>query len=303
MNVEEALKEAMAAHVAGVRATALTGETVRRRHRSHVTRFRVAGAAALTAVVAAAFPAVAASPVVTALRPDAPPVSAPGGTISVRPAQTGSAAVSCVYRKDTSGMPAKNVGLPPSKPDMKAKTMTLDTNRGQIVIKLATAQAPCTVNSFEFLAKKNYFDNTRCHRLATPEATGLGMLQCGDPLAKGDGKSKKDGAGGPGYLFGDENLNGIPYTRGTVAMAQGGEDADSNGSQFWISFSDENTQLAAQGEPYTPFGVVVKGMDVVDKIAKGGIIPFDGDPLNDVRGEGSNAPKLPVIIKNVTVSP
>jgi peptidyl-prolyl cis-trans isomerase B (cyclophilin B) len=85
-------------------------------------------------------------------------------------------------------------------------------------------------------------------------------------------------------------------------MAQGAEDANSNGSQFWISFSDENTQLASQGAPYTPFGVVIKGMDVVDKIAKGGIIPFNGDPMADVRGEGSNAPKLPVIIKDVTVS-
>ncbi|WP_308250391.1 peptidylprolyl isomerase [Sphaerisporangium fuscum] len=233
----------------------------------------------------------------------APSASASASAPVALPSSTAKpAAVTCQYRKDDSGSPAKKVGMPPSKPDMKAKTMTLDTSQGQIVIQLATAQAPCTVNSFEFLAKKNYFDNTRCHRLATPETTGLGMLQCGDPLAKGDGKSKEDGTGGPGYLFGDENLNGIPYTRGTVAMAQGGEDANSNGSQFWISFSDENTQLAAQGEPYTPFGVVVKGMDVVDKIAKGGIIPFNGDPLNDVRGEGSNAPKLPVIIKNVTVS-
>jgi hypothetical protein len=40
----------------------------------------------------------------------------------------------------------------------------------------------------------------------------------------------------------------------------------------------------------------------VDKIAKGGIIPFNGDPMADVRGEGSNAPKQPVIIKNVTVT-
>ncbi len=85
-------------------------------------------------------------------------------------------------------------------------------------------------------------------------------------------------------------------------MAQGGEDANSNGSQFWISFSDENTQLTSQGSAYTPFGVVVKGMNVVDKIAKGGIIPFNGDPMADLRGEGSNAPKVPVIIKNVTVS-
>ncbi|MEV7971264.1 peptidylprolyl isomerase [Sphaerisporangium sp. NPDC088356] len=230
-------------------------------------------------------------------------VSAAASAPAALPSSTAEpAAGSCTYRKDTSGSPAKKVGMPPSKPDLKAKTMTIATNQGTIVIQLATAQAPCTVNSFEFLAKKNFFDNTRCHRLATPETTGLGMLQCGDPLAKGDGKSKEDGTGGPGYMFDDENLGGIGLGRGTVAMSQASEDANSNGSQFWISFSDENTQLAAQGAAFTPFGVVVKGMDVIDKIAKGGIIPFNGDPMADVRGEGSNAPKLPVIIKDVKIS-
>ncbi|WP_405144519.1 peptidylprolyl isomerase [Sphaerisporangium sp. NBC_01403] len=305
MNVEEALKDAMSAHVADVRAPVMMGQAVRRRHRSHVVRFRTAGAAVLTVAVAGAFPAY------MALTPDQAPqrsLNGPAASLPSEPvssatvAPPSSTAATCSYRKDTSGTPARKVGTPPSKPDLKAKTMTIATNQGTIVIRLATAQAPCTVNSFTFLAKKNFFDNTHCHRLATPETTGLGMLQCGDPLAKGDGRSKDDGTGGPGYLFDDENLGGIPYTRGTVAMAQGGEDANSNGSQFWISFSDENTQLTSQGSAYTPFGVVVKGMNVVDKIAKGGIIPFNGDPMADLRGEGSNAPKVPVIIKNVTVS-
>ncbi|GII85471.1 hypothetical protein Ssi03_34610 [Sphaerisporangium siamense] len=60
MNVEEALKEAMSAHVADVRAPAMMGREVRRRSRAHTVRFRVAGAAALTVVAAAAFPAYAA---------------------------------------------------------------------------------------------------------------------------------------------------------------------------------------------------------------------------------------------------
>jgi hypothetical protein len=57
MNIEEELKEAMSAHVANVRASAMTGQTIRRRHRSHVMRFRTAGVAALTVMVAGAFPA------------------------------------------------------------------------------------------------------------------------------------------------------------------------------------------------------------------------------------------------------
>ncbi|MFD8527467.1 peptidylprolyl isomerase [Streptosporangium canum] len=204
--------------------------------------------------------------------------------------------VSCSYRKDTSGSPAKKVGMPPGKPSMKLKTMTITTNHGDIVIDLATAQAPCTVNSFAFLAKKNFFDNTKCHRLATPENSGLALLQCGDPQAKADGENPTDGQGSSGYVFDDENLGGIPYTKGTVAMAQPPEAANQNGSQFWISLGEETAQL---GPDYTPFGTVTKGMDILDKVSKGGWITNPDDITGD---GGSNAPKIPVIIKDVQLT-
>ncbi|MFJ2029702.1 peptidylprolyl isomerase [Streptosporangium sp. NPDC087985] len=205
--------------------------------------------------------------------------------------------VSCSYRKDTSGSPAKDVGMPPSKPNLKLKTMTISTNHGDIVIDLATAEAPCAVNSFAFLAEKNFFDNTKCHRLATPENSGLALLQCGDPQAKADGKNPTDGQGSSGYVFNDENLGGIPYTKGTVALAQPVEAANQNGSQFWISLGDETTQL--DPTDYTPIGVVSKGMDILDKVYKGGWITNPDDITGD---GGSNAPKIPVIIKDLTVS-
>ncbi|GAA4235264.1 peptidyl-prolyl cis-trans isomerase B (cyclophilin B) [Streptosporangium album] len=205
-------------------------------------------------------------------------------------------AVSCSYRKDTSGSPAKKVGMPPSKPNLKLKTMTIATSQGDIVIDLATAQAPCSVNSLAFLAKKNFYDKTKCHRLATPENSGLAMLQCGDPLAKADGKNPTDGQGSSGYVFNDENLGGIPFTKGTVALAQPPEAANQNGSQFWISLGDETAQL---GPDYTPFGVVSKGMDVLDKVYKGGWITNPDDITGD---GGSSAPKIPVVIKDVTLS-
>ncbi len=206
--------------------------------------------------------------------------------------------VKCEYRKDDSGAPAKFVGMPPAKPmkaALAAKNMTIKTNQGDIVIELVPESTPCTVNSFYFLAKKNYFDNTLCHRLTTAESNGLDLLQCGDPQAKGDGKNKTDGTGGPGYLFPDENL-GPAYSRGVVFMAQGGDAANSNGSQFAISYSDEAAQLPAA---YTPFGVVVKGLDVVDKIAKEGVIKNEDDILSE--DGGSNAPKLRVEIKDVVL--
>jgi peptidyl-prolyl cis-trans isomerase B (cyclophilin B) len=207
---------------------------------------------------------------------------------------TAPAKVTCSYRKDTSGSPAKKVGMPPSKPNMKLKTMTLTTNQGDIVIDLLTAQAPCAVNSFAFLARKNFYDNTKCHRLATPENSGLGLLQCGDPQAKADGKNPTDGQGSSGYVFNDELSAGIQYVPGVVALANGGP--NSNGSQFWISLSEETTQL----EPvYTPVGTVAKGMDILDKIFKGGWITNPDDITGD---GGSNAPKIPVIIKDLALS-
>lgn len=225
----------------------------------------------------------------------APPSEIP----SLHPTPTASAnlgKVTCSYRKDTSGSPAKYVGMPPAKPNLKLKTMTITTNHGDVVIDLATAQAPCAVNSFAFLAGKNFFDNTKCHRLATPENSGLGLLQCGDPQAKADGKNPTDGQGSSGYVFNDENLGGLPYTKGTVALAQASEAANQNGSQFWISLSDETAQLQPD---YTPFGTVSKGMDILDKVFTGGWITNPEDITGD---GGSNAPKIPVIIKDVLLS-
>ncbi|GAA3447544.1 peptidylprolyl isomerase [Planomonospora venezuelensis] len=206
------------------------------------------------------------------------------------------ASVTCDYRADTSGSPAKKVGYPPKKPNLKPKTMTITTNHGDIVIDLATQAAPCTVNSLAFLAKKNFYDNTKCHRLATPENSGLGLLQCGDPQAKADGKNPTDGQGSSGYVFNDENLGGMPYTKGTVALAQAGDASNQNGSQFWISLSDETAQLQPA---YTPFGTVSKGMEILEKVFAGGWITNPDDITGD---GGSNAPKIPVLIKDVTVS-
>ncbi|WP_285774230.1 peptidylprolyl isomerase [Microtetraspora sp. NBRC 13810] len=193
--------------------------------------------------------------------------------------------VSCTYTKAAGGGGSKDVGLPPSKPNLKAERMTLDTSQGTIVVDLEPAKAPCTVNSFDFLAKKNFFDGTKCHRLVTPEQGGLAILQCGDPLAKADGKTATDGQGGPGYSFADENLAGAQYGRGVVAMANSGP--NTNGSQFFLIFGDETKQLPPQ---YTPFGTVSKGMDVLDKVAKGGYL------------QDNTAPKVRVEIKDVTIS-
>ncbi len=204
-------------------------------------------------------------------------LSQPGAssTPSATAAPTSAASGTCSYK--SSGTASKKVsGTPPTTEVEKTKpaTIKLDTNQGEIDLSLASAKAPCTVNSFTFLAKQKYFDATSCHRLTT---SGIYVLQCGDPSATG--------SGGPGYQFPDENLSGAVYPKGTVAMANAGP--GTNGSQFFLVYKD--TQLPPS---YTPFGTITKGLDVLAKVAAAGV---DG-------GGGDGKPKLAVTITTATVS-
>ncbi|MGC5013063.1 peptidylprolyl isomerase [Streptosporangium sp. DT93] len=215
------------------------------------------------------------------------PAPSPSSSVSeaAGPAPTAfdPAAGTCGYAAAPDGA-VKNVGLPPAKVDKSPKKMTIETNLGDIVIEVSAEKTPCTVNSFAHLAQKKYFNGSKCHRLGSDQ---FPMLQCGDPLAKADGKNPTDGQGGPGYRFVNENLEGAKYTRGVAAMANSGP--DTNGSQFFLVYGD--TQLPAD---YTPFGTVTKGLEILDKVNKAGFIP-PGDG-------GTGAPKETVEIKDVTMS-
>lgn len=151
---------------------------------------------------------------------------------------------------------------------------TIQFAQGPVTVELDNAAAPCTVNSFTFLADSGWYDNTPCHRLTTG---ALNVLQCGDPSGTG--------SGGPGYTFDDENLDGATYPAGTLAMANSG--ANTNGSQFFLVYAD--SQL---GPNYTPFGQVTSGLDVLTGIAAKGI----------KGGTDDGAPAAPVTIESVTVT-
>ncbi|MEV7011646.1 peptidylprolyl isomerase [Streptosporangium sp. NPDC051022] len=224
------------------------------------------------------------SPATAESASSAPPVTPSQTSTAAQPTAFDPAGGTCGYVADAAGAPAKNVGMPPAKVDTTPKTMTLKTNQGDIVIEVSAEKTPCTVNSFAFLAQKKYFNGSKCHRLGSDQ---FPVLQCGDPLAKADGKNQTDGQGGPGYRFVNENLQGAKYTRGVVAMANSGP--DTNGSQFFILYG------TAQLDPaYTPFGTVTKGLDIIDKVNKGGVITPGPD--------GTGAPKETVEIKDVTMS-
>jgi len=184
--------------------------------------------------------------------------------------------VTCSYI--ASGTAARKVSLPPKQADVSATyTAKITTNRGAITINLLNSEAPCTVNSFVSLANQGFYNNTPCPRLAT---TGLYVLQCGDPTGTG--------SGGPGYVFGNENVKGAKYPANTVAMANSGS-PDSNGSQFFLVY--KNTPLPPS---YPPFGTITSGLSVLQAIAA------KGDDNSNPAGGGK--PKESVQIKSVTIS-
>jgi len=128
----------------------------------------------------------------------------------------------------------------------KDATMTLKTERGEIVLKFLTAEAPRTCASIYTLARKNYFKGQTFHRIV-PDF----VAQTGDP--------RGDGNGGPGYSLRCE-VNHHPYLRGAVGMALSGK--DTGGSQFFLTLSP---QPHLEGR-YTVFAEIVKGQEVADAL-------------------------------------
>jgi peptidyl-prolyl cis-trans isomerase B (cyclophilin B) len=214
-----------------------------------------------------------------AAEPTTSPTDTASPSESTSPSPSASAA-GCTYTP-AAGQPAKDVGSPTYKAATAKKpfTATLKTNQGDVVVEMATTKAPCTTNSFRFLATKGYYDGTSCHRLTTEN---LFVLQCGDPLGTG--------GGGPGYQFGVENAPADgTFPAGSIAMARTA-DPNTNGSQFFIVYKE--TQLPTDSGGYSIFGTVTKGLDVIDKVAAAGV----------TGGTADGKPALPVTIESVTIA-
>jgi peptidyl-prolyl cis-trans isomerase B (cyclophilin B) len=198
----------------------------------------------------------------------------PGASDTVEPDQTGPSDGACEYT--TTGSAARPV-QPPTTTDISSSgtvSYVMHLTEGDVTLRLDRAAAPCTVHSFESLVAQKYFDGTRCHRLVD---SGIFVLQCGDPTAKG--------TGGPGYTFPDELSGKETYPKGTIAMANSGP--NTNGSQFFLVWDD--SQLPPS---YTVFGTFdEKSRQVVAGIASQG---QDGS-----NPDGSGVPNSPAKITSV----
>jgi len=215
------------------------------------SRLLLTSAALVTAAAAVTAVSVTASGASTASTPRPPGLHAPNLHVRAAAAAPGTADA-CGYH---AVIPADRFkGIPVFDPVKAAQPydVRFHTTQGMITVQMLTDKAPCTTFSFRFLASQGYFNKTHCHRLTIQ---GIFVLQCGDPTGTG--------SGAPGYAFNDENLAGATYPAGTVAMANAGP--NTNGSQFFFCWKD--TTLPPL---YTPFGTVIGGMDVLQKIAAAG---------------------------------
>ena len=140
----------------------------------------------------------------------------------------------------------------------------ITTTEGEMVIEFWPDVAPGHVKNFTDLAKKGFYDGTAFHRVIK----GF-MIQGGDPLTKDASKEAVWGTGDPGYKIKAE-FNKKSHVRGVLSMARSNH-PDSAGSQFFICHGDPKF-LDGQ---YTTFGQLIKGDDVLEKIATTPIHPGD----------------------------
>jgi len=152
---------------------------------------------------------------------------------------------------------APTAAAPDSKPAANTNEVAvIKTTEGDMVIEFWTDAAPKTIANFKKLAESGFYDGTCFHRVIK----GF-MIQGGDPYTKDPAKENVWGQGDPGYKI-DAEFNDHSHVRGVISMARSA-DPNSAGSQFFICHGSP-VQLDHQ---YTTFGHLIKGDDVLEKIA------------------------------------
>ena len=167
-------------------------------------------------------------------------------------------------KKDGAAAPAEK-----KAPASADEVAVIKTSAGDMVLEFWPDVAPKTVENFKTLAKKGFYDGTAFHRIMK----GF-MIQGGDPNTKDPAKESTYGTGGPGYMIKAE-FNDRPHVRGVISMARSAN-PDSAGSQFFLCHGE----ASFLDHKYTAFGKLIRGDDVLDKIANTpvGPNPMSGEP-------------------------
>ncbi|MDW3647838.1 MAG: peptidylprolyl isomerase [Bacteroidia bacterium] len=154
--------------------------------------------------------------------------------------------------------------------------ITMTTSKGNIYLLLYD-ETPKHKENFLKLTNEGFYNSTAFHRVIKNF-----MIQGGDPNSKDPNKKNMYGQGGPGYTVDAEFVDKFKHKKGALAAARQGDRTNptkaSSGSQFYIVHNPSRCKHL--NGSYTVYGEVIKGMDVVDKIAnvpvsRRGNIPAD----------------------------
>ena len=132
--------------------------------------------------------------------------------------------------------------------ETKAEKAIIKTGKGDIEISFYSSDAPNTIANFVKKAQSGFYNNLTFHRVED------WVIQGGDPRGNGTGGGKMP-----------TELNSKPFVIGSLGVARGQDINVSNDAQFFITKQDASW-LNGQ---YTNFGIVTKGMDVVNQIQIG----------------------------------
>jgi cyclophilin family peptidyl-prolyl cis-trans isomerase len=175
-------------------------------------------------------------------------------------------------------------------PDAEHPLVRIDTNLGSITVQLDHERAPLSVDNFLHYVNTHYYDGSSFYRIVP----GF-VIQGGDFSA--DYKAKP--ADKPAIP--NESGNGLSNARGTIALARDNPPHTAT-SSFYINLVDNGAHLGPRSDRwgYAVFGIVVEGLDVVDKIAA---VPNGPTPTFDKKDTLDNAPLTPVTNLKVTELP
>ena len=146
--------------------------------------------------------------------------------------------------------------------ELEFKTLEITLKDGLVEVKLLSDVAPKHVERIVKLAEGGLYNNVAFHRVIDGFMAQTGDVEFGN-LENGWNKSRA-GTGGSKEQNIEAEFSKLPFDRGALGMARS-QDPNSANSQFFIMF-DEGHFLNGQ---YTLFGQVIKGMEFVDKIARG----------------------------------
>lgn len=175
------------------------------------------------------------------------------------------------------------------KKDRK-RDVLIQTSMGDMIVRLSDS-TPLHRDNFLKLVKVHFYDSLLFHRVIKDF-----MIQGGDPNSRNAKPGEALGMGGPGYRVPAEFRQTLFHKKGVIAAARDNNpEKASSGSQFYIVqgkvFSDAELDNLETGrmkrkipaeqrgvyktlggtphldQGYTVFGEVVKGIEVLDKIA------------------------------------